>query len=192
MQIVDEVELRHKGFAAVGQPWAARLSPHWNPSTYVSDVVGPIQRSPQPDGHPMAVVTRRHGKTLRRMRRKPKVQRTKPVLKWGKAPARARRWKAAPKGLNGWFQKGSDSWYISRLLNQLSPAARRMSVEAKRLINISMGSLCKGLITEADRWRRQRRGSFIGTSELRAAVDKVMKGEVYFGSSTSSRSSYGN
>ncbi|GAB0201524.1 zinc finger protein CKR1-like [Grus japonensis] len=65
-----------------------------------------------------------------------------------------------------------------------------MSAKAKRLMNISMDILCKGVVTEADRRRRQRRGSFIGILELQAAVDKVIKGEdgAHFSSSIPSRS----
>lgn len=126
----------------------------------------------------MAAATKRQGKTWsRRRRRKQKVQLTKPLLKWRGSPARVGWWKPAPKGLSGWLEKGSYNRYISRLLSQLPPPTRRMSVKAKRLMNISMGVLCKGLVTEADRRRRKRRGSFIGTLELQAAVDKVMKGE---------------
>lgn len=122
----------------------------------------------------MAAATKRRGQTLRR--RKHKIQWMKPLLKWRRSPSQVGRWKQAPKGLSGWFKKGSCNRYISRLLSQLPPT-RRMSVKAKRLMNISMSVLCKGLVTEADRRRRQRRGSFIGTWELQAAVDKVMKGE---------------
>lgn len=140
----------------------------------------------------MTVATKRRGKTSRR--RKQKVQRTKPLLKWRRSPAQIGRRKPAPKGLSGWFKKGSCNRYISRLLSQLPSPTRRMSVKAKRLMNISMGVLCKGLVTEADRRRRQRRGSFIGTLELQAAVDKVMKGEagVCFASSIPSGSSFMN
>nr|XP_009931754.1 PREDICTED: zinc finger protein 232 [Opisthocomus hoazin] len=52
-----------------------------------------------------------------------------------------------------------------------------MSVEAKELLNVSIGDLCERLVTEADRQRRQRWGSFIGTSEFQAAVDERILSE---------------
>ena len=38
MQILDEEELPHKGFAAAGQSWAALSIPHLNTSTYIRAV----------------------------------------------------------------------------------------------------------------------------------------------------------
>lgn len=142
----------------------------------------------------MAAATKRGGKTSRRRKRKQKVQQAKTLLKWRRSPAGVRRWKPAPKGLSVSFKTGSYKRYISGLLRQLASPTRRMSAEAERLMNISMGILCKGVVTEADRQRRQRRGSFIGTLELQAAVDKVMKGEsgVCFAFSIPSRSSHMN
>ncbi|XP_009665521.1 probable histone H2B 3 [Struthio camelus] len=122
-------------------------------------------------------------------RKKPKAQRAKPPAKPRKSPAG--RCKPALKRLSCEVKKRSCSRYISRLMNRLRPGHVHMSAKAKRLMNSSMCILCKGVVTEADRRRRQRRGSFIGTSEVQAALDKVMKGKagVYVASTIPSRSS---
>jgi len=135
------------------------------------------RRGAESEEDPMATAKRRD-KTPTRRRRKQKVQWTKHPLKWRRSPAQDGRWKGAPKGSSSWLKKGSCNRYISTLLSQLPPPTRRMSVEAKELLNVSIGDLCEWLVTEADRQRRQRWGSFIGTSEFQAAVDEVMKGEV--------------
>lgn len=75
------------------------------------------------------------------------------------------------------------------------PASRRMSVTARRVMRSFVASLSRGLVSDADQRRRERRGSFIGTLELRAAVDAAMEGRVGLpssSSSSSSSSSYGS
>ncbi|XP_067169731.1 uncharacterized protein [Apteryx mantelli] len=122
-------------------------------------------------------------------RRKAKAQQAKSPAKPKKTPAG--RCKPALKRLSCEVKKRSCSRYISRLRKRLRPGHGHMSAKAKRLMNSSMCILCKGVVTEADRHRRRRRGSFIGTSEVQVALDKVMKGKasVYVASTIPSRSS---
>lgn len=115
----------------------------------------------------------KRGRTSRKRKRKEKTQRARPLLKWRRPTCQRNRWKPPMRRLNRWVKTGSCQRSISRLLRQLPP--RRMSAKAKRLMDASMGVLCKGLVNEADRRRRRRRGSFIGTVELRAAVEAVMR-----------------
>lgn len=135
----------------------------------------PAAGTTEAEGHPMATATKQRGqpprKRRRRRRRKQKAQQTKPPVKQRRPGSR----KPVPKGLNSQLKKKSSWRCLSGPAGLVPPVAGRMSVRAKKLMKSFMDNFSEGLVSEADRWRKQRRGSFIGTTELRAAAEKVMR-----------------
>ncbi|XP_067408117.1 uncharacterized protein [Emydura macquarii macquarii] len=106
-----------------------------------------------------------------------KTQKSQPKLK--KSLSQHGRWKPVLKRLKKSQRKRClSTLYISEMMGQLQQGNKRMSAKAKGLMNSSMCIIYSAVFTEADRQRKKRRGSFIGTSEVQAALEKVMKGNI--------------
>ncbi|CAM2101681.1 H2B.U histone 2-like [Lepidochelys kempii] len=126
-----------------------------------------------------AAQTRKKKAQIRRRQKTQQMMLQKPQPKWKTSQPQQGGWKPVLKRLRkSRGKRRFSALYISEMMGRLQRGNRRMSAKAKGLMNSSMCSLYSGVFTEADRRRKKRRGSFIGTSEVQAALEKVMKGNV--------------
>ncbi|KAH1182891.1 hypothetical protein KIL84_004383 [Mauremys mutica] len=128
----------------------------------------------------MAAAQRRKKKSqIQRRQKTQQMMLQKPQPKWKTCQPQQGSWKRVLKRLRkSQGKRRFSTLYISEMIGRLQQRNRRMSAKAKGLMNSSMCNLYSGVFTEADRRRKKRRGSFIGTSEVQAALEKVMKGNV--------------
>lgn len=162
----------HRSPVSPSQLWCRALICLYPPLKKLRDPLA--AGTTEAEGHPMAAATKQRGqppRKRRRRRRKQKAQQMKPPIK----QRRSGSWKPVPKGLNSQLKKKSNWRWLSGPTGLVPPVAGRMSVRAKKLMNSFMDNFSEGLVSEADRWRKQRRGSFIGTTELRAAAEKIVR-----------------